>query len=875
MPRWMRWLMVMAGLRVLAGLGVALTQPLRHAATAPGFPLWIFVLQVAVFGSVGIWLILGGHADRRSQVLGGFYLLVANAFSGVLLRIGLRSIEGPARWALDALSALALESFLPAFLWLFLNSFPYVQLYNAGRWIPRVLARVSALAGSCLLVLNLVLGLVPTLSPGTRLALAHFSRNASVSEYWTVLFALLVPGIPFMIWKARRADTSERRRVRLFVTGFAIGTGPLFLQVFLENVVPAIGAAMNNPAARRVAGAVLFPAMLTVPFTTAYAVRVHHALDVRLIVRRALQYLLARYSIAIATALPFVAFVWYVSSQRDQRVEDLVRGRAAIAAAAFTGAGLLMFWLRKRVLRTLDRRFFREQHDAGRILSELADGYQASRTAGELAERLGDVLVRALHVESFAVLLFPPSQRMSWVAAGKARPLPRSASLVAWLFSDGTTVDVDWTRPSPGLRAMSPEDRDWLVDGAFRLLVPLVPSGAAPIGFIALGEKQSELPFSLEDRLLLKSMTASAALELEHRFLGGSAEGHARVESNARADDEQAFECRACGWLEDAGVYSCSHCGGPLDLSPLPRIIGDKFEVQCRVGAGGMGVVYRAVDLSLDRLVALKCLPRREPAHASWLRREAKAMAAVSHPNLALIHGSESWHGQPILILEFMDGGTLSDRLRFETLTIDQVLELGLVLSGALRYLHERGIIHCDIKPSNLGFTHDRVPKLLDFGIARMLMDHRRPSWVSPRPGKMVMASAQDPTASTQAGVRSGLSTVNGIVGTPLYMSPEALGGLAPEPMFDLWSLSLVLYELIAGRHPFAGSSRWGAWPPVPALNSMSGLCPASVSDFFAAALAEDRSRRPARAADLHAGLERLRVQMRSQGAMDSPPIAS
>ena len=133
-----------------------------------------------------------------------------------------------------------------------------------------------------------------------------------------------------------------------------------------------------------------------------------------------------------------------------------------------------------------------------------------------------------------------------------------------------------------------------------------------------------------------------------------------------------------------------------------------------------MGVVYRAVDVDLRREVAIKTLPHMTPARVARMRREARAMAAVVHPNLAVIHGIEMWHDTPLLVQEYLAGGTLAARLAAHRPPVVEVLEVGTTLAELLRYLHGNGIVHRDIKPSNIGFTQHGIVKLFDFGLAHV-----------------------------------------------------------------------------------------------------------------------------------------------------------
>jgi serine/threonine-protein kinase len=184
-----------------------------------------------------------------------------------------------------------------------------------------------------------------------------------------------------------------------------------------------------------------------------------------------------------------------------------------------------------------------------------------------------------------------------------------------------------------------------------------------------------------------------------------------------------------------------------------------------------MGTVYEAVDDSLGRTVALKTLPELGPTEAMQLRTEARTMAALQHPGLAFVLGLETYGPLPVLVVEYLSGGTLANKLLHGPLTSSRVIELGISLADALIYLHEMGLLHRDIKPSNVGFTSSGRVKLLDFGVALPIS----------------------------------LAMTSGAAGTMLYMPPEAFSGAPPSQMFDLWGVGVLLCEAWLGQHPLTG----------------------------------------------------------------------
>jgi serine/threonine protein kinase len=279
-----------------------------------------------------------------------------------------------------------------------------------------------------------------------------------------------------------------------------------------------------------------------------------------------------------------------------------------------------------------------------------------------------------------------------------------------------------------------------------------------------------------------------------------------------------------------------------------------------RVGAGGMGVVYRAQDLVLARDVAIKTLPRVSPERAMRLRREARAMAVVQHPNLALIYGVESWNGVPVLVCEYLDGGTLRDRLvRLGVLEWREVLELGVTLTRVLEQMHHVGVLHRDVKPSNIGYTRKGVLKLLDFGLARILSDTRAPS------GRLEpdFQELSGDTTPGHGGMSLASSTFSShIAGTPAYLSPEAVRREPPEPSFDLWSVSMVLYEAVTGMNPVAGANVWETMAliskhEIPDAREARPDCPSAIAELLNQLLSANKRRRPASATEMRFELER------------------
>jgi hypothetical protein len=485
----------------------------------------------------------------------------------------------------------------------------------------------------------------------------------------------------------------------------------------------------------------------------------------------------------------------------------------------------------------------------------------------EIAALLVQEIDRAIHPARAAVLVIDEDGERFEAIDADVTPLSRRSALVEILRSVGADIQLTARPDSPVTKLLPKPDQEWLAAGGFTLLSPLFGSTDAVLGIIVLGESRGGLPYTKQDRMFVGAVSGQTAMLLENRWLRELSGDEDNAGRRARPriidwENEPAAYCPECWRLSASGSCACS-CGVPQKPAALPLVVKGKFRVERLLGFGGMGVVYLAVDLALDRKVAIKTLPHMTPERALRLQREARAMASVLHPNLALIFGAEHWRGTPLIVVEYLERGTLSDVLSRGPLALEEVLDLGVVLADALDRVHGSGVLHRDIKPSNIGYTRDGNPKLLDFGLAAIL-DRSQGDEDRRAPAADVDFVAALPLDS-QPGVT--LSVMEHLVGTPLYLSPEALAGEPPQPSFDLWSLSLVLYEALTGHHPFNDTTVPAVLDRirkarVPDARDFQPQCPSSVAALFNDALSPVMARRPATAADLRARLRRLRSDL-------------
>jgi serine/threonine protein kinase/tetratricopeptide (TPR) repeat protein len=274
------------------------------------------------------------------------------------------------------------------------------------------------------------------------------------------------------------------------------------------------------------------------------------------------------------------------------------------------------------------------------------------------------------------------------------------------------------------------------------------------------------------------------------------------------------------------------------------------YRVVGRLGGGGMGVVYKAEDIKLGRPVALKFLPEhlsRDEEALERLRREARAASALNHPNICTIYDIDEFEGQPFIVMEFMKGENLKQRLARGLFQVDELLEMASQLAGALDAAHASGILHRDLKPANIFITGGGQPKILDFGLAKLLSGRK----------------AHDPFLS---GLPTGdyLTNPGATLGTIGYMSPEQARGEELDARSDLFSLGAVFYEMATGRMAFGGDTSAiifdGILNRIPAAPvQLNPEVPEKFQEIINKLLDKDRTLRYQSAADLVADLRRLR----------------
>jgi eukaryotic-like serine/threonine-protein kinase len=717
---------------------------------------------------------------------------------------------------LEIVAAFSLAVFpmlVPTVWFCFFASFPRRRLIRPWHWFVAVLPGV---------LVDLPLAIVRAAK-----AASWTSQSVSIEAYilvGLVITAQQFAGMGILVVNYRSAqDRNEQRKLRVLLLGTALG--------WIGAIIVIIGLNQRDIAGTMpaVIGPILF---LFFPLSFAYAILRHRLFDVSVVVRRGIQYALAR-GVVIA-ALPTAVALFFT----DVAIHTGDIGVVAIANflahtsrswmyAVIGVAALVALRRRSTWLDQIDRRFFRERYNAQQILREVVEEIRQASSIVQVAERVVMRIDAALHLESVVVFMREPNETayhaLASVPVAVAPPfLPTDSKLVGLLRLLGNPLQI--STEGSWLQQLPASDMEIIRRAGIDLLVPISLSAFGREALLALGSKKSEEPYGREDEALLVAIASALALLLERPAMVAAASG--------------LEECPTCGLCYDSGAGRCADDAAPLGRSTVPRVLLGRYRLERRLGRGGMGTVYRALDTLLDRHVAVKVV--REDLVASVdaaerFRREAKAAAAITHPNLVTLYDFAVDEGhRAFLVMELLSGVTLRQQLRLQhRLDVADMVAIVRGLCAALGVVHQRGLIHRDVKPENVFLVIDHgatFPKLLDFGLAKFA------------------ASAE---AVTEA---AGPTGVGDLVGTPRYMSPEQLEGRSVNASWDLWALAVITYEISVGMYPFGKTDTiaalqaailGGKFAPVErrawqalfehTLNPVVAQRPASAIDFWTA----------------------------------------
>jgi hypothetical protein len=674
------------------------------------------------------------------------------------------------------------------------------------------------------------------------------------------MLAYLLACLVALVAQYRAADLVSKRKLRIILAGCLAGFAPAL--VFFTTMALVRLWRNDVGAPSWLFTSVNFLQML-VPVAFAYAIVRHQVIPVSLIVRRSVQYLLAKNALRVLLLLPVAGLVLSVALAPERSVADILLRNSTYFYALAVAAVATGLVFRRGLNEWVDRKFFREQFDQEKILRGLVEEVKGLDSIAEMSRRVSEQVERAVHPES--VHLFYRGGRagaltLSYTSggappAGQELRIPEDSQLLRLMELQGGAQDF----PFPPKTRLPQGEKDWLTSLGTRLVVPMTGTDERLTGLFLLGGKKSEVPYTARDRELLESVASQIAIVYENVRLKEGAREDRRVRHEVLSRFEGRGvnllkECPACGRCYDSTAVRCETDGAELQLTlPVECTVEGRYRLERLVGRGGMGAVYEATHLKLQARVAVKILSGRLFGDDAALRRfgrEARSLARLGqHPNIVAVHdyGELQTEGA-FLVMDFIEGESLASLLRRERkLEPARAAELFRQVLEGVGAAHRAGIVHRDLKPENIlvtnaeggnalpaegGSSRPRV-RLLDFGLAKVLRAE-------------VGEAAQTMTAP-------GL-----VMGTFGYMPPEQLSGGEVDERSDLFSVAVCCAEALTGERPFRGRT------PLELLHSMgredfrlAGDAPEvrHLADALRRALAADPARRYATAEEMRSEL--------------------
>ena len=831
-------LSAVAGLQLVVALIVlALAPPADSAPIVPEIASGIAPgIGMLSCGAASVALLLRGRRHVPARLLGHVLLLLAALQARPLLDLAAAWSIPP--WLRVWWQALFVEAFLPVAMWRFARECPLVVRFTRFDAFSRgVLA--AAIGWSVLLASASARASVGWPAPASAVEQwwSSWQRQDASGPFWTALVAWGLVSLVTMAVRAGQAAPAEAQRVRALL--WSVGAG---LVLLAWAAPPLRGWPSAVTGAVGVPGQGSDPFFLCVSLAWPWLAAMPMLMQAAPVCRRRTWACLAARAptvLGVVMALALLVPATHLLARGSEPLAHVLADTRVLAALGVAAVAAMLLG----AVRLYESRAFlagRLRGPASGVASVAAD-VARGRTTREVAAALVRHAQDALDTAVAAVVM--PSGT-SWVPiVGTLQALPGDSAVAALLMAPGEPNRVG---PRSHLfRLLPPEDQAWLRAADVEVIARVAAPDGHTVAGLAIGPRRDGRAYSRRDLAFVSAAVSTAAVAVDAQA-ARSTRAAGIVDPN---DDELAYECGSCGRLaRDAGRCAC---GGARTLAALPARVGGKFVLDRRIGRGGMGVVYAGVDTTLGRPVALKTLPRLLPGAASAMHAEARAMAAVAHPSVAVLYELHVWRDTPVLVVEHLAGGTIATRLAAGAMAAPDAVAVCTVLADALSDLHRRGWLHGDIKPSNIGLGHDGVPKLLDFGLTRLCANARQ------------AVRDQDATAGNEPAWETRVP----LAGTPLYMSPEALDGRPSGPDGDVWALSLVLFEMVSGAHPFLAPSldevlrRVRRSAPLD-VQQWAPAVPRPLARLLEEALHPQRSRRMATASELAAALRIVAAQI-------------
>jgi hypothetical protein len=645
--------------------------------------------------------------------------------------------------------------------------------------------------------------------------------------------ACLVSGRPFYVYTIvcfvlsvvvtarnyqRLPDPDSRRRIKWVIAGVMTAVVPFVGMQLAFNI-----AEWGSPQTYNTYSPLSFLAMLCIPGSIGAAVWKDQLFDIRVLVRRGLQYLFAKVALRVLLALPIALLLLSVILNPNRTIAQiLTQGSGWLNLVLIGGIGATLYW-RRRVQTWLDRRFFREDYQQEQVLVHLIDEVRQRDSVAEIAQLVTARIDSVLHPTALHIFYRAKedsefvSGRSASQSATQSSSRPSSQHVLseqqtlARVMDDTPTQEhlsqqemllrmLDGSkaiRDFPAAFDELPEnERSWLENLSVRLIVPITGTRDRLVGVLLLGARMSDEPYSTTDRRLLEGIAAQIGLVYENQHL----RERVRLDADVRRDvlgrlEDQGVnllkECPKCGACYDSTSDCCEQDDAELMLTlPIERTLDRKYRLERALGRGGFGAVYEATDPRLQRRVAAKVMMGASFGDVTAIRRferEARAAARIDHRHITRVHDYGAiGSGGAYLIMELVAGRTWREELkRSGVIAPARAAEWFRQLLEGLAFAHKMGVIHRDLKPENVMIVvtaeGGEELKIMDFGLAKVL--------------------------TGEASVSESLTQAGAVMGTFGYIAPEVFTGGPVDERADIFAIGVMLVETLVGTRPFVGET--------------------------------------------------------------------
>lgn len=796
------WLALMLGAIFLGLYGFALRLILKYPAISTGSDApWIFPLLVVSLAYYSMGMLMGlvrpeQEVTRLGCVSG---LLIALHMLGQALSFFRNTIAGG-----ESVILAILSSVVPWHLILgyhFFSRFPAASAESR----PWVVLRIGIVAyGLAIFVPRALLNFVRLLERGDLTGsvplrpswLILYGRNADWFESLYLLFAVVSTYAVFVRNYRGITDPGQSLRIRWVAWGAAVGMVPLLSYALMSFLLFASGnrSLMQDRRLWTVRVCVNLIAC-TIPVTLGYAVVRHRLLGINVVVRRGIQYLLAKNFLRLVLLVPILAIVYSVASNPARTVAEVLFRNSVYFYVFLTITAGLSLRFRKQLMLWVDKRFFREAYDREQILLGLIESVKAAESVTEVSRLVMTQLESALH--PVCVYVFYRSE-----ASREMKLSSSSGSLSQDLVMPQDFTILKSMQDRPALEdlprragSLPPEEVEWFERLKVRLIVPMVDAAPTLTGLLLLGNKRSEQDYSASDRSLVRAIAGQVAVVLENLRLRERVNRELLIRKDIleRLEGpglELVRECPVCGACYDGAVTACLADGADLALTmPVDWIVDAKYRLERLLGKGGMSAVYEASDIRLHRKVAIKIMIGSLFGDPVTLRRfelEARLSARLAHPHIVTIHDFGTLRGGgAYLVMELVRGTTWRKELRqSSTVPAGRLADWINQLCAGIEVAHRAGIVHRDLKPENVLITpfegRDHL-KIVDFGLAKLRF--------------------------LEKGMLDNLTPPGSILGTLGYISPEQFTSGIVDERSDIFSIGVMVVESLTGELPFQGAT--------------------------------------------------------------------